>query len=73
MYSLIIPPELVSELYHIREKTGKSIRMQILDAIRSAIRKFREMEENTSREFNVAHLLYKTNGGEKNGTARKKL
>ena len=41
MYSLIIPPELVSELYYIREETGVSIRRQILDSIRFHIKKSR--------------------------------
>lgn len=45
MYSLIIPPEIVAELYPIREKTGKSIRMQILEAVKAAIERFRKMEE----------------------------
>ena len=32
-YSLVIPPHLVEGLYHIRTKTGVSIRQQILTAI----------------------------------------
>ncbi len=33
MYSLVIPPELLGELCRIREKTGISIRRQIINAI----------------------------------------
>ena len=68
-YSLIIPPELVSELYYIREKTTKSIRMQILDAIKKSISDFKEFEKETAHAFTRADVLFKTNGGEKNGTA----
>lgn len=32
-YSLVVPPPLVEGLYHIRQRTGVSIRMQILNAI----------------------------------------
>jgi len=32
MYSLVIPPDLIKELYEIRERSGISIRKQILDA-----------------------------------------
>lgn len=38
MYSLIIPPSMVSSLYKIRELTGRSIRGQILDAIEEHIK-----------------------------------
>ena len=33
-YALVIPPDLVAGLFSVREKTGVSIRKQILEAIR---------------------------------------
>jgi len=33
MYSIVIPPDLIKELYYLREKTGISIRRQIINAI----------------------------------------
>ena len=33
-YALVIPKELVREMYFIREKTGVSIRRQIIQAIK---------------------------------------
>ncbi len=33
MYSIVIPPELLGELCGIRERTGMSIRKQIINAI----------------------------------------
>ena len=46
-YSLVVPPELVSELYFIREKTKVSIRKQILQSIEKHIKstKSKELEE----------------------------
>ena len=32
-YALVVPPDLLSGLYNIREKTGVSIRKQILLAV----------------------------------------
>ena len=68
MYSLVIPPEIVSELYHIREKTGKSIRKQILNAVNESIENFKNFQEETKNQFIPAHILLKTEGGEKHGT-----
>lgn len=68
MYSLVIPPELISELYLIRKKTGKSIRKQILNAITESVEKFKNLEEHTKNEFIKANVFQKTNGGEKDGT-----
>ena len=42
--------------------------MQILNAIREAISRFKDIENNSVHDFRGADLL-KTNGGEKNGTA----
>ena len=65
MYYLEIPPELVSELLNIRDKTGKSIRSQILIAVRTSIKNFKEMERKTYSSFIRADTLIKINGGEK--------
>lgn len=70
MYSLIIPPEIITELYHISRKTGKSIRSQIIDSIKRDISGFKELENNS---FIGADKLTKLNGGEKNGTACKNI
>ncbi len=43
MYSLVIPPELVGELYSIREKTGISIRKP---GIRGSKVLLKEIQEN---------------------------
>lgn len=67
-YSLIIPPDIVSELYHIREKTGRSIRKQILNAIMLAISNFKNLEQGAKNDFITADILLKTDGGEKHGT-----
>lgn len=40
-YSLIIPPEFLGELVELREKTGKSIRSMILEAVRKYIEKMK--------------------------------
>ena len=40
-YGLIIPPELVTELYFIREKTKVSIRKQILQSVESHIKDYK--------------------------------
>ena len=56
-YFLIIPPKLMSELYRIREKTGKGIRMQILEAIKNSIIKFRELEESSIDDFIDANKI----------------
>ena len=69
MYSLVIPPELVSKLYNIREKTGKSIRKQILEAINNAISEFKELEKQSINDFISAESISRIDGGEKNGTA----
>ena len=46
-YSLVVPPELVTELYFIREKTKISIRKQILQSVESHVKehKSKELEE----------------------------
>ena len=40
-YSLVVPPELVTELYFIREKTKVSIRKQILQSVESHIKDYK--------------------------------
>jgi len=65
-YTIIIPKNLLCELHYIREKTGKSIRLQVLEAVRSRIRSFRELEEHAVHDFTGANILL--NGGEKHGT-----
>ena len=37
-YTLVIPPEYLGDLVAIREKSGKSIRKQILESIQNHIR-----------------------------------
>jgi hypothetical protein len=69
MYSLIIPPEIISELYRIRGKTGRSIRKQILTAVNESIEHFKNLEAKIRDEFITADILLKADGGEKNGTA----
>lgn len=44
-YSLIIPPDLVVRLYFVREKTGVSIRRQILDSIRKHLDDYQAWKE----------------------------
>jgi len=44
MYSLVVPPELVSELYFIRQKTKVSIRKQILQSVESHVKEFKSKE-----------------------------
>lgn len=70
MYALVIPPELVHELYLVRKKTGKSIRSQILNAVKKSITDFKTMERETNRSFISADILIKTNGGEKLETSK---
>jgi len=41
MYSLVIPEELVKELYSIKKKTKVSIRKQILDSVKNHIKRFK--------------------------------
>ena len=41
MYSLVVPPELVSELYFIRQKTKVSIRKQILQSVESHVKEYK--------------------------------
>jgi hypothetical protein len=36
-YSLVVPADLVSRMYHIRELSGVSIRQQIIRAIEARI------------------------------------
>lgn len=45
MYSLIIPPDLVKELFYLREKTDISIRKHIIDAINFHIKRFKDLEQ----------------------------
>ena len=66
-YALVIPKHLVREMYFVREKTGVSIRKQIIQAIEGYIddkekqeidyRKnslmFKQVDEKTSRLFNA--------------------
>lgn len=40
-YSLVVPPDLVSELYFIREKTKVSIRKQILQSVENHIKEYK--------------------------------
>ena len=50
-YSMVIPPDLVRELYFIREETKISIRKQILQSIEKHI------NLNTARKvFNVSNF-----------------
>ena len=53
-YSLVIPPELVTELYFIREKTKTSIRKQILQSVENYIKttKSKESEALSSKTQN---------------------
>ena len=44
-YSLIIPPDLVVRLYFVRERTGVSIRKQILDAVKKHLDNYQEWRE----------------------------
>ena len=55
MYSLIIPSDLVKEMYDIREKFGTSIRKQILESVKNHIKKFRRFE-NESAKFESADV-----------------
>ena len=55
MYSLIIPSDLVKEMYMIREKIGTSIRKQILESVKDHIEKFRRFE-NESGKFTSADV-----------------
>ena len=65
-YSLVIPKDLVTEMYFIREETGISIRKQILEAIKSHVEQsgkqdlddkrhltFKQVDEKSSRIFNT--------------------
>lgn len=38
MYSIVVPVEIVTELYHIREREGISMRKQILEAVKKHIK-----------------------------------
>ena len=44
-YALVIPKEQVREMYFIREKTGVSIRKQIIRAIRAHIDSKKRLED----------------------------
>ena len=65
-YGLVIPKHLVREMYFIRERTGVSIRKQIIQAIEAYIDDremqdiddrshltFKPVDENTARVFNT--------------------
>lgn len=52
-YSLVIPQELVSEMYLIREQTDVSIRKQIIQAITAHI----SNQETPSKWFHELDLL----------------
>ena len=62
MSALVIPEELVSEMYFVRENTGISIRKQIIQAIEDYLDKqddekrsliLRQIDAKTSRVFNT--------------------
>jgi len=55
MYSLIIPSDLVKEMYNIRERFGTSIRKQILESVKTHIKNFRRFE-NESGIFTSADV-----------------
>lgn len=42
-YSLVIPPDLVRELYFIRQKAKISIRKQILQSVEKHIKEFNKI------------------------------
>lgn len=48
MYSLVVPKEMVTELYLIREKTGISIRKQILTAVLKHIKSSKRLSKTQS-------------------------
>jgi predicted DNA-binding protein len=50
-YSLIIPPEFLGDLVNLRERTGKSIRSMILDAIRKYICEMKSKTDASSLAF----------------------
>ena len=49
VYSLKIPGELVSEMYQVRERTGVSIRRQILEGIMGRL----QMEKSRARNLAI--------------------
>jgi len=54
-YALVIPKELVREMYTIREKTGVSIRKQIIQAIEAHI----DNKEKQDMDYNKSSLSFK--------------
>ena len=55
-YSLVVPPEIVSELYFIREKTKVSIRKQILQSVENHVKEFKSKELEELRTKTQAPL-----------------
>lgn len=48
MYALVVPPEYLKHLVKIREKTGKSIRKQILESVDKHIAETKKNKNGTS-------------------------
>jgi len=51
-YSIVVPPKLVEDLYHIREATGIPIRQQIIHAIQAYLAEQDEIEAMSNNEVN---------------------
>ena len=74
-YSLVVPPDLISGLYSIREKTGVSIRKQILLAVDRHLRESRERGGSgaiCTTKF-LDRKARKPEGGDNHGTTRKEV